>query len=178
MGHKVLAESYIPENHKGGISMKTKELLGGIDVGSESHHVVVINGEGQVLYDRKIPHRFSEFHKGIREFKDIEAREGCKISFGLEGKNGYGAPFDRILGKRGFRLYNIDNLKLKQFRNIFGAEWKSDRRDARMFAKLRGQLKDVDGDGALHCKYSGPSASQCFDIFDTSTSLGIVDLAP
>ena len=123
--------------------MKTKELLGGIDVGSESHHVVVINGEGQVLYDRKIPHRFSEFHKGIREFKDIEAREGCKISFGLEGKNGYGAPFDRILGKRGFSLYNIDNLKLKQFRNIFGAEWKSDRRDARMLAKLmrlRGQL--------------------------------------
>lgn len=123
--------------------MKTKELLGGIDVGSESHHVVVINGEEKVLYDRKIPHRFSEFHKGIREFKEIEAREGSKISFGLEGKNGYGAPFDRILGERGFSLYNIDNLKLKRFRNIFGAEWKSDRRDATMLAKLmklRGQL--------------------------------------
>lgn len=123
--------------------MKMKELLGGIDVGSESHHVVVINGEGRVLYDKKIPHRFSEFHKGIREFKEIEVKEGSKISFGLEGKNGYGAPFDRILGEGGFSLYNIDSLKLKRFRNIFGAEWKSDRRDATMLAKLmklRGQL--------------------------------------
>ena len=126
--------------------MKTKELLGGIDIGSESHHVVVMDNEGKVLYDKKISHRFSEFQKGIREFREIEAREGSKISFGIEGKNGYGAPFDRILGKGGFSLYNIDNLKLKRFRNIFGAEWKTDRRDATMLAKLMRFREQLNGD--------------------------------
>lgn len=126
--------------------MKMKELLGGIDVGSESHHVVVMDTEGKVLFDRKIPHQFGEFHKGIREFREIETRERSKISFGIEGKNGYGSPFDRILGEEGFSLYNIDNLKLKRFRNIFGAEWKTDRRDATMLAKLMRFRKQLNGD--------------------------------
>jgi hypothetical protein len=38
--------------------------------------------------------------------------------------------------ENGFTLYNVDNLKLKQFRNVFGAEWRNDQRDARMLAKL------------------------------------------
>lgn len=127
--------------------MKLKELPGGIDIGSEFHHVVVIDESGKILYDKQILHRFSEFHKAVRELKETEKRTGGKISFGLEGKNGYGAPFDRILGENGFSLYNIDNLKLKQFRNTFGAEWKTDRRDAKMLAKLMSLKAQLNGEG-------------------------------
>jgi len=126
--------------------MKLKELSGGIDIGSEFHHVVVIGESGKVLYDKQVLHRFSEFHSAVRELKDTERRTGGKIAFGLEGKNGYGAPFDRILGENGFSLYNIDNLKLKQFRNTFGAEWKTDRRDARMLAKLMSLKTQLNGE--------------------------------
>ncbi|CAD7781540.1 MAG: Transposase [Candidatus Methanoperedenaceae archaeon GB50] len=76
------------------------------------------------------------FYKAVREFREIEKREGGIISFAIEGKNGYGAPFDRILIESGFTLYNVDNLKLKQFRNVFGAEWRNDKRDAKMLAKM------------------------------------------
>ena len=127
--------------------MKLKELSGGIDIGSEFHHVVVIDEFGKVLYDKQVLHRFSEFHLAVSELKETERRTGGRISFGLEGKNGYGAPFDRILGENGFNLYNIDNLKLKQFRNTFGAEWKTDRRDAKMLAKLMSLKARLNGEG-------------------------------
>ncbi|CAD7776913.1 Transposase [Candidatus Methanoperedenaceae archaeon GB37] len=113
-----------------------KRLSGGIDIGSDNHHIIIMDDEEQILYDQKIAHKFSEFYKAVREFREIEKREGGIISFAIEGKNGYGAPFDRILIESGFTLYNVDNLKLKQFRNVFGAEWRNDKRDAKMLAKM------------------------------------------
>lgn len=43
--------------------------------------------------------------------------------------------------KNGFKLYNVDNLKLRRFRDVFGAEWRNDKRDAKMLAKML-KLKD------------------------------------
>ncbi len=113
-----------------------KNLAGGIDVGSERHHVVIMNDKDEILYDREVMHKFSGFHEAIEEFRKIEAREDVTITFAMEGKNGYGSPFDRILIENGFILYNVDNLKLKRFKDVFGAEWRNDRRDARMLAKM------------------------------------------
>ncbi|MDP2755109.1 MAG: hypothetical protein Q8P40_12075, partial [Nitrospirota bacterium] len=36
---------------------------------------------------------------------------------------------------------NVDNLKLRRFRDVFGSEWRNDRRDAKMLAKML-KLKD------------------------------------
>lgn len=118
-----------------------KSLSGGIDIGSESHHVIIMDGTGKVLYDRKVAHKFREFREVIGEFRGIEEREQGEITFAIEGKNGYGAPFDRMLIESGFKLYNVDNLKLRRFRDVFGAEWRNDRRDAKMLAKML-KLKD------------------------------------
>ena len=74
-----------------------KRLPGGIDIGSESHHVIIMDDTGKILYDRKVAHRFSEFCKAIGAFKGIEEQHQGEIIFAIEGKNGYGAPFDRIL---------------------------------------------------------------------------------
>ena len=118
-----------------------KSLSGGIDIGSESHHVIIMDGNGKVLYDRKVARKFREFCEVIGEFRGIEEREQGEITFAIEGKNGYGAPFDRMLIASGFKLYNVDNLKLRRFRDVFGAEWRNDRRDAKMLAKML-KLKD------------------------------------
>ena len=123
-----------------------KRLVGGIDVGSEYHHIFIMDEEEKILYDQKIKHRVSEFYKAVEEFKGVEEREGGIISFAIEGKNGYGSPFDRILVENGFTLYNVDNLKLKQFRNVFGAEWRNDQRDARMLAKLLKLREHLEGE--------------------------------
>ncbi|MCJ7790293.1 MAG: IS110 family transposase, partial [Candidatus Atribacteria bacterium] len=112
-----------------------------IDVGSVSHHITILDEEGKVLYNQKVAHKLNEFAESIKLFKQIEKKEGGKISFALEGKNGYSAPFDRILLDQGFTLYNVDNLKLKRFRQAFAGEWRDDQRDALMLSKML-KLKD------------------------------------
>ncbi len=77
----------------------------------------------------------------IDQFRDLEEKAQGEIAFAIEGKNWYGAPFDRILLESRFKLYNVDNLKLRRFREVFGAEWRNDRRDAKMLAKML-KLKD------------------------------------
>jgi len=118
-----------------------KRLSGGIDVGSESHHIIILDEEDKVLYNQKVAHKLNEFAESIKLFKQMEKKEGGKISFALEGKNGYSAPFDRILLDEGFTLYNVDNLKLKRFRQAFAGEWRDDQRDALMLSKML-KLKD------------------------------------
>ncbi len=118
-----------------------KRLSGGIDVGSESHHILILDEEDNVLYNKKVAHKLNEFTENINLFKQIEKREGGKISFALEGKNGYSAPLDRILINKGFTLYNVDNLKLKRFREAFAGEWRDDQRDSLMLSKML-KLKD------------------------------------
>ena len=121
-------------------------LSGGIDIGSSSHHVIVMNRKGDILYDNRVLHRISEFHELIKKFKEIEKKEEGKISFAVEGKSGYSAPFDRILIENGFSLYNIDNLKLKRFREVFGAEWRDDKRDAKMLARMIKLKENLDAE--------------------------------
>ena len=123
-----------------------KSLAGGIDIGSEHHHVIIMDEGERILYDQKIAHRFSEFDRAVKEFKEIEKKEGGEISFAIEGKNGYGAPFDHILIENGFTLYNVDNLKLKRFRDVFGAEWRNDQRDAKMLAKMLKLREHLDAE--------------------------------
>jgi len=113
-----------------------KRLSGGIDVGSESHHIIILDEEDNFLYNQKVAHKLNEFAENIKLFKQIEKKEGGKISFALEGKNGYSSPFDRILLDQGFTLYNVDNFKLKRFREAFAGEWRDDERDSLMLSKM------------------------------------------
>ena len=118
-----------------------KRLSGGIDVGSEFHHIIILDEEDNFLYNQKVSHQLSEFTESIKQFKQIEKQEGGKLSFALEGKNGYSAPFDQLLINQGFTLYNIDNFKLKRFREAFAGEWRDDQRDSLMLSKML-KLKD------------------------------------
>ena len=118
-----------------------KRLSGGIDVGSASHHITILDEEDHILYNQKVSHQLNEFTESIKQFKKIERKEKGVISFALEGKNGYSSPFDRILLDQGFTLYNVDNLKLKRFRQAFAGEWRDDERDALMLSKML-KLKD------------------------------------
>ena len=118
-----------------------KRLSGGIDVGSESHHIIILDEEDNFLYNQKVAHKLNEFTENIKLFKQIEKKEGGKISFALEGKNGYSNPLDRILLDQGFTLYNVDNFKLKRFREAFAGEWRDDERDSLMLSKML-KLKD------------------------------------
>src|SRR5207249_7882209 len=59
----------------------------------------------------------------------------------MEGFNGCARPLDAMVRRRGYRLYNINNLKLARFKEIFPGAAKSDRIDARKGLELF-QLRD------------------------------------
>ena len=59
----------------------------------------------------------------------------------MEGYNGYARPLDSMVRQLGYRLYNINNLKLARFKEIFPGSAKSDRIDARKGLELF-QLRD------------------------------------
>ena len=118
-----------------------KRLSGGIDIGSAFHHITILDEEDHILYNQKVSHQLNEFTESIKLFKKIEKKEKGEISFALEGKNGYSAPLDRMLLNKGFTLYNVDNFKLKRFREAFAGEWRDDQRDALMLSKML-KLKD------------------------------------
>jgi len=121
-----------------------KKLSGGIDVGSESHHIIILDEEDNFLYNQKVAHKLNEFTESIKLFRKIEKKEGGMLSFALEGKNGYSTPLDRILLDRGFTLYNVDNFKLKRFREAFAGEWRDDERDSLMLSKMLKLKEHID----------------------------------
>ncbi len=45
----------------------------------------------------------------------------------MEGYNGHVRPLDSLVRARGWRLFNVDNLKLARFKEIFPTAAKSDR---------------------------------------------------
>ena len=59
----------------------------------------------------------------------------------MEGYNGWARPLDSMVRQRGYRLYNINNLKLARFKEIFPGAAKKDRIDARKGLELF-QLRD------------------------------------
>jgi hypothetical protein len=59
----------------------------------------------------------------------------------MEGYNGCARPLDAMVRRHGYRLYNINNLKLARFKEIFPGAAKSDRIDARKGLELF-QLSD------------------------------------
>lgn len=103
--------------------------------------MIILDEKEQILYQRKLPHHLGEIKQTMKELKYLEKKEKAQLSFALEGKNGYSNPLDHLLLKEGFTLYNVDNYKLKRFREAFPGEWRDDNRNALMLSKML-HLKD------------------------------------
>ena len=117
------------------------EIRVSVDVGCRRHHVAIGLSSGELLEEWEIAHQPEGF---ARFFARIEAHQkprGCPVAVAMEGYNGYARPLDRLVLARGYRLYNINNLKLARFKEIFPGAAKSDRIDARKGLELF-QLRD------------------------------------
>jgi transposase len=120
---------------------KSIELRVSVDVGYRSHSVAIGLPNGEVLEEFEIAHRpegFQEFFTRIEKHR--KARD-CGVGVAMEGYNGYARPLDSLVRSRGYRLYNINNLKLARFKEIFPGAAKKDRIDARKGLELF-QLSD------------------------------------
>jgi transposase len=106
----------------------------GIDVGSKKHRVGIASPEGVLLEEFSIPHCRQGFE---RFFERVEYhRRGLPVAVAMEGYGGHARPLDKEILRRGYKLLNVNNLKLARFREVFPAPAKTDELDTRLILNL------------------------------------------
>jgi transposase len=120
---------------------KSKELRVSVDVGYRRHSVAIGLPSGEVLEEFEIEHRLEGFQDFFSRIEKHNPEKSYSVAVAMEGYNGYARPLDSMVRQRGYRLYNINNLKLARFKEIFPGSAKSDRIDARKGLELF-QLSD------------------------------------
>ena len=96
---------------------------------------------GEVSEEFEIEHRLEGFEEFFSRIEKHNPNKGYCVAVAMEGYNGYARPLDSMVRQHGYRLYNINNLKLARFKEIFPGSAKSDRIDARKGLELF-QLRD------------------------------------
>jgi len=104
-----------------------------VDVGSRLHQVAIGDGSGRLLEEFQIDHCRAGFE---RFFERVTRHAATDIRVAMEGYNGWARPLDQQVLARGWRLYNVNNLKLARYKEIFPAPAKSDAIDTRRMLEL------------------------------------------
>lgn len=107
-----------------------------VDIGSSTHSVAIGLCSGEIIEEFE----FSHDPDGLQQFfSRIEAHEkhyNCEVKVAMEGYNGYARPLDSMVKARGWRLFNLNNLKLARFKEVFPSPAKTDAIDARKALEL------------------------------------------
>jgi transposase len=117
------------------------EIRVGIDVGGKTHQVGIANLDGQILEEFAITHTQAGFHQFFDRVEHHRRKLQLSVSVAMEGYNGHARPLDQLIQTQGYRLYNVNNLKLNRFKEIFPGAAKTDRLDTRKILELF-HLKD------------------------------------
>ena len=124
--------------------MVSAQLQVAVDVGSQRHRVAVGGVAGDLLEEFDVEHTAAGLAGFFARIEHWETQYGWPVAVAMEGYNGWARPLDRQVLLRGWRLFNVNNLKLARYKEIFAAPAKSDAIDTRRMLelfRLRGQLR-------------------------------------
>lgn len=114
----------------------TPDIRVSVDVGCHRHSVAIGLSTGEVLDEFDMAHHVEGFNLFFERIDQYRHRYGGAVFVAMEGYNGWARPLDTLVRDRGYRLFNINNLKLARFKEIFPAAAKNDRIDARKGLEL------------------------------------------
>jgi hypothetical protein len=123
------------------LTSQSLQLRVGVDVGAQSHAVAVGLTDGRLLEAFEIPHTAAGFEDFFSRIESHARRYPDPVAVAMEGYNGHVRPLDSLVKMRGWRLFNVNNLKLARFKEIFPAAAKSDQIDSAKTLELF-QLRD------------------------------------
>jgi len=112
------------------------ELQIGIDVGSLNHAVAISDGFGNIISEFEMTHTQKGFNHFFKIIEDEASQRDATITIAMEGYNGWARPLDSLILQKGYKLYNVNNVKLARFKEIFPAAAKTDEIDARKIVEL------------------------------------------
>jgi len=118
------------------LAQKTLEIRVSIDVGCYQHSVAVGLSSGELVDEFEIYHNQLGFDQFFTKIHHLESRYLAPVSVAMEGYNGWARPFDQHILSHGYKLFNINNLKLSRFKEVFPSAAKTDAIDARKGLEL------------------------------------------
>jgi hypothetical protein len=74
---------------------------------------------GEVLEEFEIDHRPEGFQEFFARIEKHRKTKDCRVAVAMQGYNGHARPLDSLVRERGYRLYNLNNLKFARFKEIF-----------------------------------------------------------
>ena len=113
----------------------------GVDVGCKMHQVGIAGPDGTILEEFSIPHTRDGFAEFFTRIEHHRRNLGLPVAVAMEGYNGHARPLDKMIMEKGYTLYNVNNLKLARFWEIFPGPAKTDSLDVRKILELF-HLKD------------------------------------
>ena len=111
-------------------------LCVGVDVGCRAHLVGIAHPDGSILEEFDISHTDAGFQEFFRRVEERRKQFPLPVAVAMEGYNGYARPLDRLVQDKGYRLFNVNNLKLARFKEVFPGAAKTDAIDARKILEL------------------------------------------
>ena len=103
---------------------------------ARAHRVAVGDGCGRLLEEFDLEHTAAGFAGFFTRIERLRGRRSAPVAVAMEGFNGWARPLDRQVLEHGWRLYNVNNLKLARYKEIFPAPAKTDAIDARRILEL------------------------------------------
>jgi len=117
------------------------EIRVSLDVGSKRHFVALGLSTGELLKEFAIDHKLEGFNYFFEEIRKQVNKYKVDVCIAMEGFNGWSSPLDKLILEHGYRLFNMNSLKLKRFKDVFPSPAKKDSIDARKGLELF-QLQD------------------------------------
>lgn len=136
-----------------------------LDIGSYEHHVSVGLSNGEVLEKFTIRHEKEGFENFFNQIEKIESQYQLPVSIAMEGFNGHARPLDEMIKKSDYRLFNMNSLKLKRYKEVFPSPGKTDSIDSLKGLELF-QLKDhlpLAGDVLQEVAEVPPDIARCIE---------------
>jgi len=135
--------------------MRQSHVLVAVDVGVQRHRVAVAVPGDTLTCEFDLDHTPEGFASFFRSVETHTQGGALPVAVAMEGYNGHARPLDQQVLARGWRLFNVNNLKLARYKEIFPGPAKSDPIDTRKMLELfslRDELplaKDVLGEVAV-----------------------------
>lgn len=118
------------------LPQKSLEIRVSIDVGCYQHAVAVGLSTGKIIDEFEVNHNQLGFDGFFSKIDHIESLYCAPVSVAMEGYNGWARPLDQHILSHGYKLFNINNLKLARFKEVFPSAAKTDAIDARKGLEL------------------------------------------
>lgn len=107
-----------------------------MDIGSASHQVAIGLSTGEILEEFDIAHTPQDIKLFFNKIETHKKYHQLPVVVAMESYNGHARPIDKYVLNKGYRLININNHKLAQFKKVFPGASKSDVVDTRKMFEL------------------------------------------